>query len=103
MLEALLPPWDRHAPRLAVLLRLALLINRDRGEASSPDIALTARQRTLTLTAAGLEDQPLLTAALEHERKALEAWPVRLSIEAARPRPAARSARDKRRAERQVE
>lgn len=102
-LETLLPPWDGHAPGLVVLLRLALLLHRDRGAETMPDIVLTARQRSLTVCVAGLEDRPLLRAALEHEREALEAWPVRLRIEAARRQPATRSARDKRGAERQIE
>ena len=42
-LEELVPPWDRDAIFLIVLLRLAVLLHRGRSADGLPDIELTAR------------------------------------------------------------
>jgi exopolyphosphatase/guanosine-5'-triphosphate,3'-diphosphate pyrophosphatase len=48
-LEDLLPPWDRHAEFLIVLLRLAVLLHRGRSPQPLPDVVLRVKGRTLTL------------------------------------------------------
>jgi exopolyphosphatase/guanosine-5'-triphosphate,3'-diphosphate pyrophosphatase len=45
----LVPPWDSRAPCLAVLLRLAFLLNRSRSGRPLPRIRLAARGRGITL------------------------------------------------------
>src|SRR6185437_5910523 len=41
-LDELIPPWDRNAPHLIVLLRLAVLLHRGRSPAALPSIELAA-------------------------------------------------------------
>ena len=43
-LEELIPPWDRSAVHLIVLLRLAVLLHRGRSAAALPNIELAARR-----------------------------------------------------------
>src|SRR5580700_6033443 len=48
-LEDLLPPWDRHAEFLTVLLRLAVLLHRGRSPQPLPEVHLRVKGRTLNL------------------------------------------------------
>ena len=68
-LEELVPPWDRSAVYLIVLLRLAVLLHRGRSPAALPDIQLTAKPRSLEVKfpARWLRDHPLTVADLQQE------------------------------------
>lgn len=78
----LLPPWDRCALYLALLLRLAVLLHRDRTDAPIPPLTLTGRPRTLEvrLRARALRQRPLTAADLEDEVDYLRAQGFRLRI-----------------------
>lgn len=67
--EDLIPPWDRLAVHLMLILRLAVLLHRGRSEAPLPGIGLTARPRTLELQfkLRTLRDLPLTQADLQQE------------------------------------
>jgi exopolyphosphatase / guanosine-5'-triphosphate,3'-diphosphate pyrophosphatase len=81
-IEELLPPWDRDAIFLIVLLRLAVLLHRGRSATALPDIELTARSRTLELKFPGrwLKDHPLTAADLQQEIDHLKAHDFRLRV-----------------------
>jgi exopolyphosphatase / guanosine-5'-triphosphate,3'-diphosphate pyrophosphatase len=68
-LEELVPPWDRDALYLIVLLRLAVLLHRGRSAAALPEIELTASSRALEISfpPRWLRDHPLTTADLQQE------------------------------------
>jgi exopolyphosphatase / guanosine-5'-triphosphate,3'-diphosphate pyrophosphatase len=85
-LEELVPPWDRDALFLIVLLRLAVLLHRGRSVTALPDIELTARPRTLELKFPGrwLKDHPLTSADLQQEIDHLKAHDFRLRVFSAR-------------------
>ncbi len=71
----LVPPWDRLAPRLMAVLRLAALVHRPRDRRRAPGMKLRQRGRSLTLTfpAGWLRSHPLTCAALEKEADYLRA------------------------------
>lgn len=73
----------RTAVRLAVLLRLAVLMHRSRTAVAVPDPGLNVQGRTLRLmfVAGWLAGNPLTLADLEREREHLEAAGYRLVIE----------------------
>jgi exopolyphosphatase/guanosine-5'-triphosphate,3'-diphosphate pyrophosphatase len=81
-LEQLVPPWDRRAPSLIVLLRLAVLVHRGRSTAEMPEIRLEARGRALIarFPARWLRDHPLTIADLQHEIEYLGAVGIRLRV-----------------------
>jgi exopolyphosphatase/guanosine-5'-triphosphate,3'-diphosphate pyrophosphatase len=81
-LEELVPPWDRDAVFLIVLLRLAVLLHRGRSESGLPQIELTARGRTVELKFPGrwLRDHPLTTADLQQEIDHLKPHGLRLRV-----------------------
>ncbi len=81
-LEELVPPWDRDAIFLIVLLRLAVLLHRGRSSVALPDIELTPRPRTLELKFPGrwLKDHPLTAADLQQEIDHLKAHAFRLRV-----------------------
>jgi exopolyphosphatase / guanosine-5'-triphosphate,3'-diphosphate pyrophosphatase len=68
-LEELVPPWDRNALYLIVLLRLAVLLHRGRSPAALPVIRLDPTPRSLAVSFPGrwLKDHPLTTADLQQE------------------------------------
>jgi exopolyphosphatase/guanosine-5'-triphosphate,3'-diphosphate pyrophosphatase len=68
-LEELVPPWDRNALYLIVLLRLAVLLHRGRSPAALPAIRLNPKPRSLELSFPGrwLKEHPLTTADLQQE------------------------------------
>jgi exopolyphosphatase/guanosine-5'-triphosphate,3'-diphosphate pyrophosphatase len=95
-LERLVPPWDRGARWLIVLLRLAVLLHRGRSGAPLPAIALEAGGRTLTVRfpARWLDEHALTVADLRNEIGSLRTIDVRLRVFSARtqlaePAPAA--------------
>ena len=49
-LEELVPPWDRGAVYLIVLLRLAVLLHRGRSATAMPEIELAAKPRSLEVS-----------------------------------------------------
>ena len=80
--EDLIPPWDVLAVNLIVLLRLAVLLHRDRSGAPLPAMTLVPRGRTLELQfmLRSLRDHPLTSADLQQEVEYLEAQGLRLRI-----------------------
>ncbi len=82
-LEELLPPWDRHAEFLIVLLRLAVLLHRGRSPQPLPEVTLRVRGRnvTLTLPQRWMKEHPLTLEDLEQERTYLKDAGFRLSTE----------------------
>jgi exopolyphosphatase / guanosine-5'-triphosphate,3'-diphosphate pyrophosphatase len=81
-LEELVPPWDRTAVYLIVLLRLAVLLHRGRSPAALPDIQLTAKPRSLEIKfpARWLREHPLTTADLQQEIDHLKPHGFRLRV-----------------------
>jgi exopolyphosphatase / guanosine-5'-triphosphate,3'-diphosphate pyrophosphatase len=81
-LEDLIPPWDRLALHLMVLLRLAVLLHRGRSAAPLPNIELTARRGTLELRfpARWLKEHPLTVADLQLEIEFLRPQGIRLRV-----------------------
>ena len=75
--------WQRPALRLAILLRLAVLVHRSRTGGPTPDLKLRVQGRTLRLQvpAAWLESNPLTLADLEREMEFLEAADYKLIIQ----------------------
>ncbi len=69
-LEDLLPPWDRLAEFLIVLLRLAVLLHRGRSPQPLPEVQLRVKGRTITLELpqGWIKEHPLTLEDLEQER-----------------------------------
>jgi exopolyphosphatase/guanosine-5'-triphosphate,3'-diphosphate pyrophosphatase len=82
-LEDLLPPWDRQAEYLIVLLRLAVLLHRGRSPQPLPEVKLTAKGRTLQLELPQrwMKEHPLTLEDLELERAHLKDAGFRLNIQ----------------------
>jgi exopolyphosphatase/guanosine-5'-triphosphate,3'-diphosphate pyrophosphatase len=80
--EDLIPPWDRLAIYLMVLLRLAVLLHRGRQATALPNIELTARPRTLEVRfpARWLREHPLTAADLQLEIGYLRPHGIRLRV-----------------------
>ena len=89
--DQLLPPWDRRAIFLIVLLRLAVLLHRGRSDAPLPALALQARGRTLELRFPGrwIKDHALTAADLIQEIELLRAAEIRLRVYSSVKLPAA--------------
>jgi exopolyphosphatase/guanosine-5'-triphosphate,3'-diphosphate pyrophosphatase len=81
-LEDLVPPWDRHAEFLTVLLRLAVLLHRGRTPQPLPEVHLSAKGRylTLELPQRWMREHPLTLEDLEQERLYLKEAGFRLTI-----------------------
>jgi exopolyphosphatase/guanosine-5'-triphosphate,3'-diphosphate pyrophosphatase len=81
-LEELVAPWDERAIYLALILRLAVLLHRDRSESPVPEFALTGRPRTLELRfrIRSFRDFPLTAADLNDEIDYLRAQGLRLRV-----------------------
>jgi exopolyphosphatase/guanosine-5'-triphosphate,3'-diphosphate pyrophosphatase len=81
-LEDLLPPWDRHAEFLIVLLRQAVLLHRGRSPQPLPEVRLTAKGRNMTmeLPPRWMKEHPLTLEDLEQERVYLKDAGFRLTI-----------------------
>jgi exopolyphosphatase/guanosine-5'-triphosphate,3'-diphosphate pyrophosphatase len=80
--EDLIPPWDSLTLFLILVLRLAVLLHRDRSGAPLPAIELTPRPRTLELhfKLRSLRDHPLTSADLQQEVEYLKDQGLRLRI-----------------------
>ncbi|MGH8309804.1 MAG: exopolyphosphatase [Steroidobacteraceae bacterium] len=81
-IEDLVPPWDRDALYLIVMLRLAVLLHRGRSPVALPEIRLTARARSLEIEfpARWLKEHPLTTADLQQEIQYLRPHGFRLRV-----------------------
>jgi exopolyphosphatase / guanosine-5'-triphosphate,3'-diphosphate pyrophosphatase len=81
-LEELVPPWDRNAIQLIVILRLAVLLNRGRSPAALPPIEVSATPKSLEalFPARWLKDHPLTSADLQQEVDYLRAAGLRLRV-----------------------
>ncbi len=80
--EELVPPWDRSALYLIVLLRLAVLLHRGRSSTALPSIELSATPRSLEtrFPAGWLRDHPLTSADLQQEVDYLRLSGFRLRV-----------------------
>jgi exopolyphosphatase/guanosine-5'-triphosphate,3'-diphosphate pyrophosphatase len=80
--DELAPPWDKRAPPMTLLLRLAVLLNRGRSTVALPAIKLTARPDSLEMRfpPGWLEDHPLTVADLHHEIEQLKTVSFRLRV-----------------------
>ena len=81
-LEELVPPWDRTAVHLIIILRLAVLLHRGRSPEALPPITLAAGSKSLEahFPARWLKDHPLTSADLQQEVDYLRAAGVRLRV-----------------------
>jgi exopolyphosphatase/guanosine-5'-triphosphate,3'-diphosphate pyrophosphatase len=84
--DELMPPWDKRAPAMTLLLRLAVLLNRGRSSVALPEIRLTARSDSLEMRfpPGWLDDHPLTVADLHSEIENLKAVGFRLRVFTAR-------------------
>jgi exopolyphosphatase / guanosine-5'-triphosphate,3'-diphosphate pyrophosphatase len=82
----LAPPWDKRAPPMTLLLRIAVLLHRGRSSVALPDIRLTTRANSLELRFPPnwLDDHPLTVADLQIEIEHLKAAGFRLRVFTAR-------------------
>ncbi|HEX4242496.1 MAG TPA: exopolyphosphatase [Steroidobacteraceae bacterium] len=81
-LEDLLPPWDRLAEFMIVILRLAVLLHRGRSPQPLPEVELAVKGRTLSLKLpqGWMKEHPLTLEDLEQERQYLKDAGFRLNI-----------------------
>ena len=84
--DELIPPWDKRAPAMTLLLRLAVLLHRGRSSVALPEIKLIARPDALELRFPKdwLDDHPLTVADLQIEIEQLKAVGFRLRAFTAR-------------------
>jgi exopolyphosphatase/guanosine-5'-triphosphate,3'-diphosphate pyrophosphatase len=75
-------PWDKRAPPMTLLLRIAVLLNRGRSTVPLPPIKLTARADSLELRfpPEWLDDHPLTVADLQAEIENLKDVEFRLRV-----------------------
>jgi exopolyphosphatase/guanosine-5'-triphosphate,3'-diphosphate pyrophosphatase len=80
--EELVPPWDRGAIYLIVLLRLAVLLHRGRSSTALPAIELSATSRSLEMRfpSGWLKEHPLTSADLQQEVDYLRPSGLRLRV-----------------------
>jgi exopolyphosphatase/guanosine-5'-triphosphate,3'-diphosphate pyrophosphatase len=80
--EELVPPWDRNALYVIVLLRLAVLLHRGRSSTALPSIELSATPKSLEVQFPGrwLKDHPLTSADLQQEVEYLRVSGFRLRV-----------------------
>jgi exopolyphosphatase/guanosine-5'-triphosphate,3'-diphosphate pyrophosphatase len=81
-LEDLTPPWDERGIYLILILRLAVLLHRDRSATPIPDSVLTGKPRTLELRLRirSFREHPLTAADLNDEIEWLRAQGLRLRV-----------------------
>lgn len=80
--QDLVPPWDRQAEFLIVILRLAVLLHRGRSPQPLPDVKLRVKGRVLNLElpARWMKEHPLTLEDLEQERQYLKEAGFRLNF-----------------------
>jgi exopolyphosphatase/guanosine-5'-triphosphate,3'-diphosphate pyrophosphatase len=85
-LDDLIPPWDRMAVRLILVLRLAVLLHRNRADDSLPPLRVTPRGRGLQIRfrLRSLRNHPLTEADLQQEVDHLKAAGMPLRVLTAR-------------------
>ncbi len=81
-LAELWPPWDHCASYLILVLRLAVLLHRDRSSTPLPRLKLAGKPRTLELRLPSrtFRARPLTAADLEDETRYLRAQGLRLRV-----------------------
>ncbi len=81
-IEELVPPWDRSAVHLIVLLRLAVLLHRGRSPTALPSLELAATPKSLEVRfpARWLKEHPLTAADLQQEVDYLRLSGFRLRV-----------------------
>jgi exopolyphosphatase/guanosine-5'-triphosphate,3'-diphosphate pyrophosphatase len=74
LFKELAHPWDTLSPRISIVLRLAVLLNRSRHPTSLPALKLRLQdtQVVLEFPSGWLADHPLTTADLEQEAEVLQ-------------------------------
>jgi exopolyphosphatase/guanosine-5'-triphosphate,3'-diphosphate pyrophosphatase len=80
--DELTSPWDKRAPAMTLLLRLAVLLHRGRSTVALPEIKLIPRPDALEVRfpQGWLEDHPLTVADLQHEIENLKTVGFRLRV-----------------------
>jgi exopolyphosphatase/guanosine-5'-triphosphate,3'-diphosphate pyrophosphatase len=80
--DDLTAPWDKRAPAMTLLLRLAVLLHRGRSSVALPAIKLTARADSLEMRFPPdwLDDHPLTVADLQQEIENLKSVGFRLRV-----------------------
>jgi exopolyphosphatase/guanosine-5'-triphosphate,3'-diphosphate pyrophosphatase len=80
--DELAAPWDKRAPAMTLLLRLAVLLHRGRSSVALPASKLVARADSLEIRfpARWLEDHPLTVADLQIEIENLKNVGFRLRV-----------------------
>jgi len=80
--DDLAPPWDKRAPPMTLLLRLAVLLHRGRSSVALPDIRLTPRPDALEMRfpPGWMDDHPLTVADLQSEIDQLKSVGFRLRV-----------------------
>jgi exopolyphosphatase / guanosine-5'-triphosphate,3'-diphosphate pyrophosphatase len=80
--DELAPPWNKRAPAMTLLLRLAVLLHRGRSTVPLPPIKLAVRSDSLEmrLPPGWLDDHPLTVADLQSEIEHLKAVGFRLRV-----------------------
>ncbi len=75
-------PWDQDAPYLTIILRLAILLHRNRHTNDTPEFNISIQAKEITLLFANhwLDDAPLTQADLEIEAKYLAAAGFTLTV-----------------------
>ncbi|MFO1393297.1 MAG: exopolyphosphatase [Steroidobacteraceae bacterium] len=81
-LRDLIPPWDTLAPRLVLLLRLAVLLHRNRSNTRLPPMTLVPHRRTveLRIRVRSLRSHPLTAADLGQEVDYLKSVGIPLRV-----------------------
>ena len=80
--DELAPPWDKRAPPMTFLLRIAVLLHRGRSSVALPEIRLASRGDSLELRfpPGWLDDHPLTVADLQIEIEHLKSVGFRLRV-----------------------
>jgi exopolyphosphatase/guanosine-5'-triphosphate,3'-diphosphate pyrophosphatase len=80
--DELNPPWDRRAPPMTLLLRLAVLLHRGRSPVALPALKLAARPDSLEIRfpPGWLDDHPLTVTDLQTEIEHLKSVGFRLRV-----------------------
>ncbi len=78
----LAPPWDKRAPAMTLLLRLAVLLHRGRSPVALPPLKLTAKDDSLEIRfpPGWLDDHPLTVADLQSEIEHLKGVGFRMRV-----------------------
>jgi exopolyphosphatase/guanosine-5'-triphosphate,3'-diphosphate pyrophosphatase len=80
--KELAPPWDKRAPAMTLLLRLAVLLHRGRSPVALPPIKLAAKNGSMEIRfpPGWLDDHPLTFADLQSEVEHLQGVGFRLRV-----------------------